>query len=148
MKKRKGIRRKNPVKRKRLANPDVDAIVSRGQRYQTALENYVQAVRTGHGLPAARREVKAARKEFENSLGVGVPLTVIAAAFGAGAGALGFGPIGAVIGALAAGAAPSFIESFPEKGKTAREDEVDRLEDARTRPYRIANPKGYRRLMR
>lgn len=131
------------------ANPDVDAIVSKGQRYRRALEAYVEAVDTGRGLAAAKREVKAAKNEFENALGVGVPITVISAAVGAGAGAAAFGPIGAMIGAVFAGAAPAIIEAIPDKDRVEDDgpDYTPRAPRTLPNPYK-ANPNAYKKLMR
>ena len=111
-------------KTKRKQNPDVDVVVSRGQRYKRALENYVEAVDSGRGLAAARREVKAAKAQFQDSMGIGAPLTIAAAAVGAGAGAAAFGPVGAMIGAVFAGAAPSIVEAIPDS-RTQGDDPDD-----------------------
>jgi len=147
------VRKHNGTRR---ANPDVDKIVSQGQRYQRSLENYVEAVKSGRGLAAARREMKAARSQFEDALGPGIPLSVAAAAFGAGVGAMGFGPVGAVIGAIAGGAAPAVISAVPEKSRL--EERVDEIEGPTIlrapRPpqfvqaNRKANPNRYKKLMR
>lgn len=110
---------KNRGKRR---NPDVDKVVARGQRYIQALEAYAEAVRDGRNTTAARKKMERAKSEFRDSLGAGVPLTIVASAIGATLGSLTFGTIGALVGAVAAGVVPSLIESVPDKGEEFDED--------------------------
>lgn len=100
----------------RRRNPDVDKVVARGQRYISALENYAESVRDGRNTTAARKKMEKAKSEFRDSLGAGVPISVIAAGIGATIGSLTFGTIGALIGAVAGGFTPSLIEAVPDKG--------------------------------
>lgn len=103
-------------------NPDVDKVVARGQRYIAALENYAEAVRDGRNTTAARKKMEKAKSEFRDSLGAGIPLTIVAAAIGATVGSLTFGTIGALIGSVVGGFTPSLIEAVPDKGEEFDED--------------------------
>lgn len=102
----------------RLHNPDPARIAAAARSYQDALGAYADRIRSGaddREIDGARRDLDAANKKLQRSLGPSRPVTVMAAAGGAAIGAAAGGPVGAAAGAVLGGVVPLAVRTVTDR---------------------------------